>query len=129
MVNLLCSSNINYKVIYKSTFTENYMQSNNNKKLIKYFLPIVNINKIDIYVIGIKKHFICPKVYFIYLIQSHFIPHLGQRYFNILKIILYIKKWAISLLIILNRSVMTQKKLFGNCYLEYKAQSSYEQKL
>lgn len=32
MVNSLGSSIINYKVIYKSAFTENYVQSDNNKE-------------------------------------------------------------------------------------------------
>lgn len=80
------------------------------KKIIRYFLSIININKIDIYVVSIKKHFIYLKIYFIYLIYPYFIFIFSQKYFNILRNILYIKKLTVNLLITINKSVIIKKK-------------------
>lgn len=41
----------------KLTLIKNYLKSNNNKKLIKYFLLTNGINKINICVIGIEIYF------------------------------------------------------------------------
>lgn len=73
----------------------------------RYFLPIANIDKIDLCVVNIEKHFIRPKVYLIYLVNLHFIFHLGQRYFNKFKNVLYVEKPAVGQQITFNRSKMT----------------------
>lgn len=62
--------------------------------MIKYFLLISNINKIDLYVAGIK-------IYFYY-----FAFHISQKHFNILKSILCIKNLIINQIIIFNKSVI-----------------------
>lgn len=80
------------------------------RKIIKYFLLIANINKIDLCVIGIKNHFICLGIYLIYLIHYYLVFSFGQKHFNIPKRILYMKKLTLDLLIILNKIVMTQKR-------------------
>lgn len=46
-------------------------------------------------------------MHLIYLVNLYFIPYLGQKYFNIPKSVLYIRKLAVGLLIIANKSVMT----------------------
>lgn len=74
------------------------------------FLLIANINEINLHVVSIREHFISFGVYLIYLVHLHLVLHFSQKYFNILKGVLYVKKWAIGLLIILSRSVMTQKR-------------------
>lgn len=40
----------------------------------------------------------------------HLAPDIGQKYLNILKSALYIKKSVVNQVIILNKSVMTRKK-------------------
>lgn len=65
------------------------------KRMMRYFLPTNNINKINLYVAGIK----------VYL--YHLAPHIGQKHFNILKSILYMEKSAIGQLIIFNKIVMS----------------------
>ena len=77
------------------------------RKIIKYFLLIVNIKKIDLCVISIEKYFLRPKVHFKYLVYLYLVLYLGQKHFNILKGVLYAKKLAIDLLIITNWSIMT----------------------
>lgn len=77
------------------------------KKMIEYFLLIAHINKINICMFDIKKHLPYSEIYSTYSIYFNFISYLNQRHFNISKIILYITNLAISLLITLNRSVMT----------------------
>lgn len=71
------------------------------------FLLITNIDKIDIHIIGINKYFIYFGIYLIYLIYPYFVFYFGQKYFNILKDVLCIKKLALDLPIMLNKSVMT----------------------
>lgn len=75
--------------------------------MIRYFSLIANINKIYLCVVDIEMHLIHPKIYLIYFIYLYLISYLGQRYFNILKSVLYIEKLAINLLIIVNKSVIT----------------------
>lgn len=76
-------------------------------KMIRWFLAITNINKINLCVIGIEKHFIRSEIYLINLIYLHFIFNLSKRHFNIPGNVFYIKKLAISLFITLNKSMMT----------------------
>lgn len=76
------------------------------KKIIKQFLSNANIKKRDLYMIGIKDHFICYKVYFIYLIYPDYIFYFGKKYFNILNSALYMKKLVVSLQITLNKSII-----------------------
>ena len=57
-----------------------------------------------------EKHLICFKIYLLYLIYPYFIFHPNQKYFNILKNILHLKKLTISLSIIFHKSIITQKK-------------------
>lgn len=64
----------------------------------RYFLLTGNINKIDLYIVGIK-------IYLYYLIF-----HISQKYFNILKNALYIKKLIISQIIIFNRNMIISNK-------------------
>lgn len=73
----------------------------------RYFLPINNIYKIDLFIVNIKKYCIRLKVYLIYLKHFYFALYLKQNYFNISRNILYIKKLTINLLIIVNRSIIT----------------------
>lgn len=47
--------------------------------------------------IGIKDHFICYKVYLIYLVYPDFIFYFSKKHFNILNSALYMKKLVISL--------------------------------
>ncbi len=61
------------------------------------FLLISNIDKIDLYMAGIKEHI------YLYLF-------LYFGYFNALKSVLYIDKSAISQQIIFNKSVIIQKR-------------------
>lgn len=77
------------------------------KSIIRCFLRIVNIDKIDLCVICINKYLIYPNMYFIYLIYFDFVFHFGQRRLNILKSVLSIKNLTIGLLIIYNKSVIT----------------------
>lgn len=62
-------------------------------------MVIASINKIDKYIANIE-------IYFYY----HLIICINQEYFNILRHVLYIKKLAINQLIILNKSVIIQKR-------------------
>lgn len=41
----------------------------------RYFLSIVNIDEIDMYIIGIKEHLIYLKVYFTQLVHPYFVLH------------------------------------------------------
>lgn len=75
--------------------------------MIRCFLLIIKIDIMNISVIDIKKYFLYFRDYFIYLVYPYFILHFSQKNFNILKDVLYIKKLAVSLLIILNKSVIT----------------------
>lgn len=59
--------------------------------MINYFLLIVNIEKIDLHIIDIKKHFIYLGLYFIYFIYLYFIVYLSYKYFNILKSVLLLQ--------------------------------------
>lgn len=63
----------------------------------RFFLPIGNINKIELYMVDIKVH-----------IYSHLVFYFGN--FNILKSVLCIKQLAIGQLIILNKSVIIKKR-------------------
>lgn len=54
-------------------------------KIIRYFLLIANINKMTLFTASIKMHFFYYLAFFI-----------GQKYFNILKSVLYIKNLAVS---------------------------------
>lgn len=63
-----------------------------------YFLLTNTINKISLYIVDIKMHF------------YYFIFYISQKYFIVLKNILYMKKSASNQVITLNISVMTLKK-------------------
>ena len=80
------------------------------RKMISCFLPIANIDKINLCVVGIEEHLIHPRIYLSYFIHLYFIVYLGQKHFNISKSVLYIKKLAVGLLIIPNRSIIIGKK-------------------
>lgn len=80
------------------------------RKIIRCFLFIANIDKINIYKVGIEENFIYLGVYFTHLVHFYFIFYLRQRYFNIPKSVLYMKNLAISPLITLNKNVITRKK-------------------
>lgn len=43
----------------------------------RYFLPINNIDKINLYIIDINIYPIYPKIHFIYLIYSYLISNFG----------------------------------------------------
>lgn len=77
------------------------------KIIMKCFSSIANINKMDLYIVNIEMHFIYPKMHLIYLIHLYFVPYFGQRHFNALKSLLYIRNFAIGLLIIANKSMVT----------------------
>lgn len=62
----------------------------------RYFLLIINIDKIDVYILGIMIHFIYSKVFLTYIIYFHLTFHSGQKYFNILKNVFYIKNLAVK---------------------------------
>lgn len=78
--------------------------------MMKCFLPIVNIDKKNLCTVGIKKHLICLKVYFINLVYYYFVLLLGPKYFNIKKSVLCFKKSTFGLLITFKRSMITQKR-------------------
>lgn len=80
------------------------------KKMMRCFSPIANIDKIDLYVVDIKIYLIRPKMHLIHLVHLYLIFSLSQRQFNVPKSVLYMRKLAVSLLIIVNKSVMTRKK-------------------
>lgn len=75
--------------------------------MMRYSLPIANIDKIDLCIIGIKEYFICFEIHFTYLVHPHFVFYLGQKYFNKLKNVLCIEKPVIDQQIIPNKSKMT----------------------
>ena len=66
--------------------------------IIRCFLPTNNINKIDLCITGIK-------IYFYY-----FAPYICQKHFNILKSVLCVEMSTIGQIIILNKSVISQKR-------------------
>lgn len=69
-------------------------------KIMGCSLSITNIKGINLYIIDIK-------VYFKYLIYLYYhISYLNKRLFNSLKIVVFVKKSVISLLILLNKSVI-----------------------
>lgn len=107
MIYSLYSSIINYKVVHKSTLSEIICNLTMMRKMMRYFLPIANIDKIDLHMANIKKPLIHSKIYFIYLVYLYFVLHFYQGQFNIWKHMKYMKKTAVGLLITLNRSVMT----------------------
>lgn len=74
--------------------------------MIRCSLSIAIIDKINIYVSNIKMYFIYFEVYLRYLVYPHFVFYFSQKYFNITKNVLYIKKLAICLLIIPNKSIV-----------------------
>lgn len=90
------------------------------KKIMSYFLPIINIDKIDLCVVSIKEYFIYPGVHLSYFVYLYFIFHLGQRYFNRPRGILNVKRLAIDLPIILYKSMMTEKKSWAIVTLSIK---------
>lgn len=57
----------------------------------RYFLLIININKINLYIVDIKIYIIYLKMHFIY---SYLISYFDN--FNILKKVLFIKKLIID---------------------------------
>ncbi len=64
--------------------------------IMRYSLPTVNINRINLFITVIKMHF-----------HDYLVFYIGQKQFNILKILLFIEKSVVGQLIILNRSMMT----------------------
>ena len=75
------------------------------KKMIRYSSPIANIDEIDLYVVNIKIHLICPKMYLIHLVNFYLIFYFGQGHFNIPRSVLYMRKLALNLLITASKSV------------------------
>lgn len=73
------------------------------RKMIRFVLLIAYIGKIDLHVIGIKEQFIYPRVNFMYFVQFYFFFHLSKRHFNISRVVWYINKLVVSLLIIFNK--------------------------
>ena len=78
-------------------------------KTMRYSSPIASINGMDLYKVGIEVHLIRPEVHLTHLVHPHLVLHLSQGHFNIPRSVLYIEKSAVGQLIILNRSVITQK--------------------
>lgn len=66
------------------------------KRIIRYSISIANINRIDLYVVGIEIYSIRLKVHPIYFIYPYLMSYLRQRYLNVSKNIIYIEKIAIS---------------------------------
>lgn len=69
-----------------------------NQKMIgimRCSLPTANIDKINLCVANIEMHF-----------HYHFIPYIGQDYFNLLRNVLFIEKSAVGQLIIVNKNMM-----------------------
>lgn len=83
MINFLYNSIINYKAVHKPIFIENYVQSNNNRKVDKMFLLTSDINKIVLYVVSIEVYF-------------YFHPAFDPGHPNIPKSVLFIKQLAIG---------------------------------
>lgn len=63
--------------------------------MIKHFLSIANIDKIDLYMAGIEVQ-----------IYHYLVSHISKRHLNVLRNILYIQKSAIGQLVILNKSII-----------------------
>lgn len=78
------------------------------RMIMRYFLSIGNIDKIDLCVASIEVHF------------HHLALYIGQKYFNILKSVLRIEKSAIGQVITLNKSVMSQKRSLVTVILSLK---------
>ena len=83
--------------------------------MIRCSLPTASIDAIGQYAAGIKVYF------------HHLGSHIRQEHFNVLRSVLCIKKSAVGQVIILRQECDDSKKKFGDCYLEYKVQPSYEQ--
>lgn len=63
-------------------------------RMIRCSLLTGNINKIDLYMASIKVHL------------YHFALYIGQKYLNVLKSTLYVKKLVVGQVIIFNKSVI-----------------------
>lgn len=110
MINLLCSSIINYKTVHEPSFTQNYVQSDDDEKDDKMFFTNCQYQQDRHTGICIKEHLICLRVYLIYLVYPHFVFYLGQKYFNISKGVLCAKNLAVGLVITFNKSEITWKR-------------------
>lgn len=69
------------------------------KGIMRYSLPTISIDKIDLCIADIK-----IQLYY------YLILHVGQRYLNRLKDILYLERSAIGQLIIFSKSIMIWKR-------------------
>lgn len=64
----------------------------------RYFLFILNMNKLDLYIVGLEMYF------------YYFIHYINQKYFNIEKNVLDIKNLTIDQVMILSKSEMAEKR-------------------
>lgn len=69
------------------------------KKMMKFFLPNASINGIDLCMAGI-----------VVQIHHYLVFHIGQGHLNASRSVLYVEKSAVGQLIILNKSIITQKR-------------------
>lgn len=62
------------------------------------FLSTTNINEIGLYAIGLEVFF------------HHLVPHINLKYFNVQKNVLCVEKLVVGQVILLNKSITTQKR-------------------